>query len=467
VSVTGTEQDYAIGPAKIEPDGVGSQGVSGTAPTVVGWLGLGAIVGLSALLSLLLILAPAHAAADVTHYKYWARLVTLEGISGAYSGEYPVTAAIYPPVTMYGYWLAGLVYQAFFDPAFTMEAALGSRGLTALVKLVAVVPHLATIVAIFIILVRRYGQVVALVASAAYGLNPAALFDLAYWGQPDSVHALFLLLAIWCFERDRPVVGWALVGLAAATKPQAWALLPLLIYVSLRRFGLGKSVTGGLSAGLAAGAVCFPYLAYGTLGDLLKLPRLIAETMPVASANAHNVWWLVTDARPEFVFDDQPLVGDVTYRQVAMILALGFLAFALWRTNVFSRDGGLMAMGAYVAFGWFMVTTRAHENHDFFVLPMLVVAAARSRFLVAVFVAISVTLFLNMTFHDFSLTQLRESIGEPELWVPAQLANAGLNVLVLLVWSALVAGGAVLGARRLPTLPRWRAAPPRGRRRCR
>jgi hypothetical protein len=454
VRVTGTEPDSVIRSAEIEPSAVGSDDVAGTAPTVVGWLGLAAIVGLSGLLSLLLILAPAHAAADVTHYKYWARLVTLEGISGAYSGEYPVTAAIYPPVTMYGYWLAGLVYRAFFDPTFTMEVALGSRALTGLVKLVAVVPHLATVVAIFFIVVRPRGQGVALVAAAAYGLNPAALFDMAYWGQPDSVHALFLLLAIWCFERERPIVGWALVGLAAATKPQAWALLPLLVYVSLRRFGLRASLAGGVSAGLAAGAVCIPYLVYGTFGDLLKLPRLIADTMPVASANAHNVWWLVTSARPEFVFDDQPLVGDVTYRQVAIVLALGFLTFALWRTNVFSRDGGLMAMGAYVAFGWFMVTTRAHENHDFFVLPMLVAAAARSRFLAAVFVAISVTLFLNMTFHDFSLTQFRESIGGPEFWVTAQLANAGVNVLALLVWSALVAGGAVLGARRSPILPR-------------
>src|SRR5262249_36974058 len=117
-----------------------------------------------------------------------------------------------------------------------------------LVRLVAVGPGLAAAGAIFGLLLRRFGQPPALLAMAAFALNPAAIFDAAYWGQPDMVHALFLLVAIYCFEEDRPLVGYAFVGLACATKPQAWALLPFLGYVSLRRFGLFKSVQGTVAA---------------------------------------------------------------------------------------------------------------------------------------------------------------------------------------------------------------------------
>ncbi len=399
-------------------------------------LALGLVVVAAALVSLVPLLLPSHAAADVTHYKYWTRQVTLNGVSGAYSGTYPETAAIYPPLTMYGYAIAGWLYTGLIDPEFDLDRALGSRGLTVLVKLVAVVPHLVATVVIFGLLARRYAPGIALAAAAAYGLNPAALFDLAYWGQPDSVHALLLLVAIWVFEEWRPQIGWAFVGLAAATKPQAWALLPFFGYVSLCRFGVGRTVIGGVSAGLAALVICLPYLVAGTFGELLSLPRLIAETMPVATANAHNVWWLVTDGRPDFVPDAELLIGPLSYRHLALILTAVVFGYGLWRTDPRRGDGHLFEMAAYLAFGWFLVTTRAHENHYYFVLPLLVMAAPGSHFLRVAFVVLSATLLVNMTFHDFSLGPTREALGDSELWARLTLLNAGANVLLFMAWSA-------------------------------
>ena len=357
------------------------------------------------------------------------------GVAGAYSGTYPETAAIYPPVTMYGYRIAGWVYRRGFDPAFDMEAALNSHALTVLVKLVAVVPHLVLSLAIFGLLYRRYGAPSALLATAAFALNPAAIFDAAFWGQPDAVHAGFLLIAIYLWEEDKPLAGYAFVGLAAATKPQAWALFPFLAYISVRRFGLVKTVLGGVVAGAVSLAVCLPYIVYGTFSELFVLPRLIAETMPVASANAHNVWWILTNARPDFVPDADPLFGSVTYRQAAAALSLSLMAFVVWRTDVWGRDGRLSATAAYLAFGWFLFTTRAHENHAFFALPLLVIATPRSRFAWVMYGLLSLTLFLNMTFHDYGLEEARASLFEPDTWRRLQLLNAGANVLLFVAWS--------------------------------
>jgi hypothetical protein len=353
---------------------------------------------------------------------------------------------------MYGYRVVGWLYRHFYDLSFDMEAALQSQALSVLVRLVAVVPHLATSLAIFGLLLRRFGARPALLACAAFALNPAAIFDAAYWGQPDMVHALFLLIAIYCFEEDRPLVGYAFIGLAAATKPQAWALLPFLAYVSLRRFGLVKSLLGGAVAALAGLATCIPYLVYGTFSEIFILPRLIAETMPVVTANAHNVWWLVTRGKPDFVFDSEPLIGPLaflTYRQGATLLTLLVMAYGIWRTDPHGRDGELSAMAAYIAFAWFMVTTRAHENHDMFVLPLLVMATPRSRFAWAIFGLLSLTLLLNMALHDFGLEALRASLLPPETWLRVQLANAAVNVGILVVWSVrLWQRGASAGVRR-------------------
>jgi hypothetical protein len=260
--------------------------------------------------------------------------------------------------------------------------------------------------------------------------------DAAYWGQPDAIHAFFLLIAIYLFEEDRPYPAYIFIGLAAATKPQAWALVPFLGYVSLRRFGLLRSVVGGSVAAVTALVVCLPYIVYGTFSELFVLPRLIAETMPVVTANAHNVWWLVTNGKPDFVLDAEPLLGPLTYRQVAAGLSLLVIGYGLWRTNPWGRDGDLSAMAAYLAFGWFMVTTRAHENHDFFALPLLIMATPRSRFYWAVYGLISLTLFFNMAFHDFGLEALRLSWFELTTWLRLQLANAGLKTVLFLIWSA-------------------------------
>jgi Gpi18-like mannosyltransferase len=394
-----------------------------------------AIVGLATVACAAVLAIPSHAESDVLHYKYWTRQIATYGVSGSYSGTYPESAAIYPPVTMYGYRIVGWLYRRLYDPAFDMGAALQSQALSVLVRLVAVVPHLIGALAIFGLLLRRFGARPALFAVAAFALNPAAIFDAAYWGQPDMVHALFLLVAIYLFEEDRPLPAYAFIGLAAATKPQAWALFPFLAYVSLRRFGLARSVMGGVVAALAGLATCIPYLVYGTLGEIFTLPRLIAETMPVVSANAHNLWWLVTRGKPDFVFDTEPLLGALTYRQGAAVLTLLVMAYGLWRTDPHARDGRLSAMAAYLAFGWFMVTTRAHENHSFMVLPLLAMAMPRTGFLVAMSALISLTLFANMVLHDYGLASLWISALGVEAWTRLQLANAMLNVGLLLVWS--------------------------------
>lgn len=399
------------------------------------WLAVAGLVAVATLACIVILELPTHPASDVSHYKYWTRQVATAGVSGAYSGTYPETSAIYPPLTMYGYRAAGWLYRRLVDPTFDMQVALGSHLLTVLTKLVAVVPLLLGIPILYGLLTSYARPAVAFGIAAMYGLNPAGLFDSAYWGQPDAVHAILLVVAIWLIEKDRPLAAGIFVGLAAATKPQAWALFPFLAYVCLRRFGFARSVGLGATAGLAVLVVCLPYFMYGTFGELLRLPRLIADTMPVASANAHNIWWLATGAAEAFVPDAEPLLGPVTYRQAAFGLALGVMAFGIWRTDPWATRGGLAAVAAYLAFGWFMVTTRAHENHSFMVLPLLAIALPRSGFLVAAFGVVTFTLFANMVLHDYGLaTRWIELLG-PATWARLQFANASVNVVLLVAWT--------------------------------
>src|SRR5690349_12391082 len=134
--------------------------------------------------------------ADLTHFKHWTHLVSVEGMHAAYSGEYPQTYAIYPPVTLATFRLAGLVYQRAVDPSFDLDRALASHPLSVLIRLQALLFHLLVGLAVLAVAAQTTSFLAAYVAMVAYLFNPGVVFDVAQWGQPDPVFGLFVLLAI-------------------------------------------------------------------------------------------------------------------------------------------------------------------------------------------------------------------------------------------------------------------------------
>ena len=200
---------------------------------------------------------------DITHYVYWTRLITLGGIQSAYGGTWPETYAVYPPVTLFAYQALGTAYRSLQDPGFDPEAAQQSLWLHEGIKFVALTWHLLTAAAIVLLVRRMATPGSAAVAGALYVLNPAALFDVAHWAQPDGAHSLFSVLAIGLLSLGQVIAPWAAFAMAALAKPQAWALLPLLAIATLRSHGLP-----GLGRGLASRRGCrrrhhASFFAYG------------------------------------------------------------------------------------------------------------------------------------------------------------------------------------------------------------
>src|SRR5439155_1525588 len=81
-----------------------------------------------------------------------------------------------------------------------------------------------------------------------YVLNPAALFDVAHWAQPDGAHSLFSVVAIGLLSLGQEIAPWAALGAAALAKPQAWAIVPLLAIATMRTHGLIGMARGIVAA---------------------------------------------------------------------------------------------------------------------------------------------------------------------------------------------------------------------------
>lgn len=377
---------------------------------------------------------------DITHYVYWTRLVTLDGVQSAYSGTWPETYAVYPPINLYAYQVVGTLYRGLQDPTFDAQRAQASLFLREGIKLVALTWHVLTGAAIFVLVSRSARPMLAAGAGAAYLLNPAALYDVAHWAQPDGAHSLFSVLGVGLLSAGQVLAPWAAIALGALAKPQAWSILPLLALATLRAHGVA-GLMRGLVAGVAVGlTVVLPFLVTGHLRELLSLPGTIAGIMPVVSADAHNLWWLVLEPRgddPLFIQDGAPFLGPLTYRMVAASLVGGMLLLTSWL--YWTRRASLAEAAALGVLGWFAFTTQVHENHLFFALPLLSLAWPSRRGLLVPFAVMSLTLLLNMFLHDqLLLERLGRGLQDP-LIGRLRLANAAANVTCCVGWAALAA----------------------------
>lgn len=441
----------------------------GLAAALVVWLGIAA-------------LSPGYVA-DIESRKARAKWVTEEGIENAYRMRID-----YPPGNLYLFKLVGHVYQATADPRFDRRQAAASQYLTFLVKLPPILFHLATVAAVYVA-ARRFGERRALLASGLLLFDPAAIWDVAHQGQYDPVHTFFAVLAVLALAARRPAPAGLAIALAAATKPQAWVLVPLVAAYAWRIGGWAGLVRGGLAGAAGLALVLAPFALTNRLHHLLRLPEYMSTNSTanhVISANAHNLWWLPTLLAGRWIDDAEPLVGPLAYRWAGVALVLVVLGWCLWRVlqvgsaearaqgarqaaplregdrqqappphdvSAASLEPDPALMAAVLAAGWFFVTPRAHEYHAFFLLPFLALAWARRPALWRLYPLASLGLLANLALHDPALLGPLAAPLVPESPLPAWLVALQLaNVAVLLALFLLLVGVAALDrrARRRP-----------------
>jgi hypothetical protein len=191
----------------------------------------------------------------------------------------------------------------------------------------------------------------------------------------------------------------------------------------------------------------------GHLRELLSLPGTIASVMPVVSADAHNLWWLVLEPRgiePLFTTDTARLGGPVSFRLAAGGLVVVQFLFSYWL--YWTDRAGLAEAAALGVLGWFVFTTQAHENHLFLALPLLALAWPTRPTLLVVYAALSASVLLNMALHDQLLLEALGRSLDDGVVQRLRLLNAAVNVLTFVGWSLAVAlrrpGTASLPSRR-------------------
>ncbi|HTU83071.1 MAG TPA: glycosyltransferase family 39 protein, partial [Candidatus Acidoferrales bacterium] len=281
---------------------------------------------------------------DLHTFEAWAISLATHGLGNFYaSGQF----ADYPPGYFYILAVVGEIWQ------FLSHVGLGRDiVLKALVKLPAILADLGVGTLLYAIARRFAPQGMALLTAALYLLNPAIVYDSAYWGQIDSVAGGFALLAIFCLLKSDDgepssavdwwiVGGWLAFGYSLLIKPQAAVLAPLMIAFALidrprLRRRLVSTAAGMAGALLLAILLSEPFHLSDPVSALAWLFQQFhygTTVYPYNSVNAFNLWTIrgsmwQSDADPILFFNVVPL-GP--YWLWGILLTLAAVALVVWR----------------------------------------------------------------------------------------------------------------------------------------
>jgi len=313
---------------------------------------------------------------DENSFKAWYNTAAEKGLYGFYDSIW----SDYPPFNIYIFWIFG-----------KLSHAIGSGSLDLLIKLPQNLFDLATAYIIFRFVRQRYSFLFALGAMAVYALNPATIFDLAVWGQFDSVYTFFMVASLYSVMRSKYELSGGLFALAILTKPQSVVLLPVLAYLMLKNGGWKRALSSAVVFFVLLFLVILPFHWNNPITFLVD--RYEGYNLyPYNSLNAYNFWAYLGFWKPDSV----PHLG-LSYQIWGIIVFVIFVSFVMWQFH--RKPGGRAPLFAVflLAFGFFMVMTRMHERYLFPVLALLAMSFS-PRYSPWLYLGITGTFFANLAY---------------------------------------------------------------------
>ena len=392
-------------------------------PSAAWWL-----LGAGVVLRLALVPLPGY---DVEAFQTWSDALAREGLTQAY--ELNVDNRInYPPVSLYVFWALGLVYQSFAGASIP-----GSVTSAAAIKLAIIAADAAAIVALTILLHsnERENEQHSLPWVAAYALHPAVMWNTAYWAGIDAMDSLTTLLALLFLLRGRFDLALALATVGVLVKPLAAPLWLLTMWVRIRVQG-PSTIPSALAVSTGTALLLYaPWLVHGKMVSAILALGQNLGNYPVLSANAHNVWWVLSGGDGW-----QPDSGGLNFISYRLWSLLALLAALVWGLRLVPRQPDrrqIFHASAYVLMALPMLVTEVHENWALTAIPPLVAACAVDSRIRPVFYLLLITTLLNLALHDDGLQSAMGSSWDETVLLPMlRLGNAVIATASFAFWTA-------------------------------
>jgi dolichyl-phosphate-mannose-protein mannosyltransferase len=323
---------------------------------------------------------------DIDQFVLWVHGLATKPFGNAFDQN-----LTFPPVMVYLWGLLGLV-----DSAFKTVTDAADPAIRAIMKLPASLADL--VIGCLVAWELRARPRWAVAAGVGILLHPAVIDVSAWWGQYESIYAMFGLIAFLLAVRGHSLPAAAVLAVALMTKPQA---LPFLVPFGawfLARDGWLGAAKAAIVGAVVIAVLWAPFLAAGgPAGYARNLGEYQGEIFAILSLRAWNVWWLVQEllAGGSFVSDQGAIFGPLTLRHVGYLLA-GILEVVVFFAVLRSATPRTLAIGlAAAVLVAFMFLTTMHERYAYGALVFLALLIPERRFLVT-WIVFGIAFTLNL-----------------------------------------------------------------------
>ncbi len=367
---------------------------------------------------------------DFNAWTGWGSLMSTTGFGHFYERHW----CDYMPGYLYVLWILDNIHRVIpglsVDILFKLPANLADFGISVL---------------IYYSLKLITSDKNAMIASAAYFFNPAALSNSTFWGQVDSFHALPILLSVYLGLRQRFIISGVFASLAFMIKPQSLVIFPLIGFLALLPIIKSRNKLTlrsllppfelVLTIAVTAVIVTLPFIwnsVYSVSDLILGSVDLVIERFnasygqyTASSLNAFNFWGAVAmwqNDDTEFLGISFRNIGTLIFGTVyAVILGLLIRYAAVFRNNEL-RDYGYYVFEAImlVLFTLFLFVTRAHERHLLPMIAFFTLITFRAWIFWYLYAVVSAVYVLNMAYSYIQLTTEYKGVpgGYSDYFIP-------------------------------------------------
>lgn len=357
---------------------------------------LSLILALSFIVHLLLIPTSGYKI-DQGSFLYWYNHAS----SGNFSNFYePPNWSDYPPFNVYLFWFFG---NLFLKPALFLQSQFSASSLSPqlmsafAVKLPAIIFNIGLTALIYFSLRRRFSFRASIAAASLYAFNPAVIYDLAVWGQMDSVYSLFVVSSLIMLLARKYEFSAIFLSISLLTKPQSIILLPFFIYMLLREKRWRRFLSCALLSLLTILVIALPFSHGNPITFLSTVYQKAYNVYPYTSINAYN-FWAIAGGQGQFWQPDNREFLFLSLRIWGIILFILFALLVLWRFHRKFSEGNLVLSTFLLSFGFFFFMTRMHERYIFLALPLLSIGLPHMPRLGWIYAALSITFFATLAY---------------------------------------------------------------------
>jgi len=288
----------------------------------------------------------------------------------------------YPPFNIYLFWGFGSLIQ--------MLGLFGTPFTAYIIKLVPSIFDLLVAGLIYFFVQKQLSFKIGLMTAALYVFNPAVIFNAAVWGQFDAIYTLFLLLALLLALNGKSELSAASFAISILTKPQAIALLPLIVFIIFKKSGIKRLMFSIVTFTATIFAVILPMQWNNPITFLYNIYFGAYSGYAYTSVNAFNTWGLFGMWIPD---------GDLFI--LGWILFAVFSVFTLYVLNKRwdKSEYILIFFAAFMLlFAFFMLPTRIHERYLFPAISILVLMLPFAKKARLFYSIITVTFLVNVVY---------------------------------------------------------------------